>query len=144
MRTKRFTTLVVALLITTFAVIAQQSDREPSPSRLQQHVSYLASEALDGRRTGTAGANDAARYIAGEFSRAGLKPGNGKVARKPRAIVASYLQTFPYVGRVELGKNNVLSIPGGETFRVSEDWIPLGISANQSLDLTSVVFADYG
>jgi peptidase M28-like protein/PDZ domain-containing protein len=141
---KRFTTLVAALIITGFAVVAQQSELEPSPSKLQQHISYLASDALDGRRTGTAGANDAARYVAGEFSRAGLMPGNGKAARKPRAIIASYLQTFPYVGRVELGKNNVLSIPGGESFRVGEDWMPLGISTNQTLNLTGVVNAGYG
>jgi len=143
MRTKRVSTLVAALALATFAVVAQQSDREPSPSKLQQHVSYLASDALDGRRTGTPGANDAARYIAGEFSRAGLTPANGKVERKPRAIIASYLQTFPYVGRVELGKNNVLST-SGETFRAGEDWMPLGISANQTLDLTGIVNAGYG
>src|SRR6185503_2582286 len=119
--------------------VAQQSDREPSPSRLQQYISYLASDALDGRRTGTAGANDAARYVAGEFSRAGLMPGVGKPERKPRAIIASYLQTFPYVGRVELGKNNVLSLHGGENFRVGEDWMPLGISANQKLSPTGSV-----
>src|SRR5690349_22978156 len=136
MRTKRVTTLVAALALAAFAVVAQQSDREPSPSKLQQHVSYLASDALDGRRTGTPGANDAARYVAGEFSRAGLTPANGKMERKPRAIIASYLQTFPYVGRVELGQNNVLSISSGETFRAGEDWMPLGISANQTLDLT--------
>jgi hypothetical protein len=141
---KRFSTLVAALTLATFAVVAQQSDREPSPSKLQQHVSYLASDALDGRRTGTPGANDAARYVAGEFSRAGLKPAAGKVERKPRAIIASYLQTFPYVGRVELGKNNVLSTRSGETFRAGEDWMPLGISANQTLDLTGVVQAGYG
>jgi len=140
---KRFTALLSALILATFAVVAQQSDREPSPSKLQQHVSYLASDALDGRRTGTPGANDAARYIAGEFSRAGLTPANGKVERKPRAIIASYLQTFPYVGRVELGKNNVLST-SGETFRAGEDWMPLGISANQTLDLTGIVNAGYG
>ncbi|HET9711409.1 MAG TPA: M28 family peptidase, partial [Pyrinomonadaceae bacterium] len=140
---KRFTTLVAALALAAFAVVAQQSDREPSPSKLQQHVSYLASDALDGRRTGTPGANDAARYIAGEFSRAGLRPGSGPMARKPRAIIASYLQTFPYVGRVELGKNNVLST-SGETFRAGEDWMPLGISANQTLDLTGIVNAGYG
>lgn len=143
MRTKRVSTLVAALALAAFAVVAQQSDREPSPSKLQQHVSYLASDALDGRRTGTPGANDAARYIAGEFSRAGLTPANGKVERKPRAIIASYLQTFPYVGRVELGKNNVLST-NGETFRTGEDWMPLGISANQTLDLTGIVNAGYG
>lgn len=140
---KRFTALLAALTLAAFAVVAQQSDREPSPSKLQQHVSYLASDALDGRRTGTPGANDAARYIAGEFSRAGLRPGSGPIARKPRAIIASYLQTFPYVGRVELGKNNVLST-GGETFRAGEDWMPLGISANQTLDLTGIVNAGYG
>ena len=139
----RFTSLLAALALAAFAVVAQQSDREPSPSKLQQHVSYLASDALDGRRTGTPGANDAARYIAGEFSRAGLRPGSGPMARKPRAIIASYLQTFPYVGRVELGKNNVLST-SGETFRAGEDWMPLGISANQTLDVTGIVNAGYG
>lgn len=147
MRTKRFTILVAAFVVTmALVVVAQQSDREPSPSKLQQHVSYLASDALDGRRTGTAGANDAARYIAGEFSRAGLRPGNGKVERKPRAIVASYLQTFPYVGRVELGKKNWLSLIAtdvGLEMRLGEDWMPLGFSANQSVSLP-VVNAGYG
>ena len=143
MRTKKFVIVVAALLLSSLAALAQQQALEPSASKLQQHVSYLASDALDGRRTGTPGANDAARYIAGEFSRAGLTPANGKMERKPRAIIASYLQTFPYVGRVELGKNNVLSI-SGETFRAGEDWMPLGISANQTLDLTGIVNAGYG
>src|SRR5215510_12821871 len=135
MKLKRLSILTTLLLI-SIAAVAQQS--QPSAEKLQQHVSYLASDALDGRRTGTAGANDAARYIAGEFSRAGLMPGNGKAARKPRAIIASYLQTFPYVGRVELGKNNVLSLVNtdvGLEMRVGEDWMPLGISANQTVSL---------
>ena len=147
MKSKRLLILLTTLLLVSLAAVGQQSDLDPSPSRLQQHISYLASDALDGRRTGTAGANDAARYIAGEFSRAGLQPGAGKAARKPRAIVASYLQTFPYVGRVELGKNNVLSLHNGEavaSLRVGEDWIPLGISANQTLALTGIVNAGYG
>src|SRR5688500_14313546 len=106
MKINKLTILVAALLLSSLAAIAQQQALEPSASRLQQHVSYLASDALDGRRTGTPGANDAARYIAGEFSRAGLKPLNGKASRRPSVIIASYLQSFPYVGRVELGKNN--------------------------------------
>ena len=143
---KRLISLVAALIITTVVVGAQQSDRDPSPSKLQQHISYLASDALDGRRTGTAGANDAARYIAGEFSRAGLMPGIGKAARKPRAIIASYLQTFPYVGRVELGKNNVLSLVNtdvGLEMHVGEDWMPLGLSPDQPVTLR-VLHAGYG
>src|ERR1044071_5223859 len=98
MKSKRLSILLTTLLLASFVVVGQQA-LEPSAEKLQQHISYLASDALDGRRTGTAGANDAARYVAGEFSRAGLMPGAGKAARKPRAIIASYLQTFPYVDR---------------------------------------------
>jgi peptidase M28-like protein/PDZ domain-containing protein len=132
MNPKRFPILLVASLALFASAVPAQ---ELSPEKLQQHVTYLASDKLDGRRTGTAGATDAARYIAAEFARLGLRPGVNK-----------YLQTFPYVGRVELGKNNVLSVRSGETlnFRVGEDWMPLGISANQTLELTGVVFAGYG
>jgi len=148
MKSKRLSVLLTTLLLTSLAVVAQQSALEPSPSRLQQDVSYLASDALDGRRTGTAGANDAARYIAGEFARAGLRPGTSAAgSEKRRQMMARYLQSFPYVGRVELGKNNVLSMHNGEAvanLRVGEDWMPLGISANQTLDLTEVVNAGYG
>ncbi len=135
MKIKRTTSLIAVLLLALFTGVAQQSNLEPSATKLQEHVSYLASEALDGRRTGTAGATDAARYIAGEFEKLGLRPGTTR-----------YLQTFPYVGRVELGKNNVLSVKGGEilNLRAGEDWMPLGISANQKLELTGVVFAGHG
>ena len=135
MKIKRTTSLIAVLLLAIFIGVAQQSNLEPSAEKLQQHVSYLASEALDGRRTGTAGATDAARYISKEFEKLGLRPGT-----------KGYLQSFPYVGRVELGKNNVLSVKSGKTqnFRVGEDWMPLGISANQTLNLTGVVFAGHG
>jgi len=134
MKTKRLSILLTTLLLASLAVVAQEA------SRLQQDVSYLASDALDGRRTGTAGANDAARYIAGEFERAGLHPGiNAAGAEKRRQMMARYLQSFPYVGHVELGKNNVLA-----NLRVGEDWMPLGISPNQTLHLTAVVNAGYG
>ena len=134
MNLKRFTTLVAILIFSSIAV-AQQSELEPSTTKLQQHVSYLASDKLEGRRTGTPGAIDAANYIAGQFEKLGLRPSGNR-----------YLQTFPYVGRVELGKNNVLSVRSGETLnlRVGEDWMPLGISANQKLDLTGIVFAGHG
>jgi hypothetical protein len=147
MNLKRLSILLATLLLANCAVIAQQA-LEPSPSRLQQDVSYLASDALNGRRTGTPGANDAARYVAGEFARAGLRPGNDAAgSEKRRQMMARYLQSFPYVGRVELGKNNVLSFHNGEAvanLRAGEDWMPLGISANQTLALTGIVNAGYG
>ncbi|HJT29861.1 MAG TPA: M20/M25/M40 family metallo-hydrolase [Pyrinomonadaceae bacterium] len=143
MNTKRFTALVAALLLATFAAVAQQAETEPSAAKIQQHVTYLASDELDGRRTGTAGANQAAKYIAREFERLGLRPAPATDSRKINVMSARYLQTFPYIGSVELGKNNVLSASGSD-FRVGEDWMPLGISINKKLDLTEVVFAGYG
>lgn len=145
MKIKKFTLLVAALLLTSLAALAQQP-LAPSPERLQQHVSYLASAALDGRRTGTAGANDAARYIAGEFARLGLHPPSGGGSRRPSQHMARYLQTFPYVGRVELGKANTLIIKSLETpnLQVGVDWMPLAFSSNQKLENAEFVFAGYG
>src|SRR6185369_16886966 len=133
MKSKRLSIILTTLLLANFAAVAQQA-LEPSPSRLQQDVSYLASDALDGRRTGTAGANDAARYIAGEFMHAGLVPGvNASGAEKRRQMMARYLQSFPYVSGVSLAGNNTLMIhlnDAFESFEVGKDWMPLGISAN--------------
>ena len=142
MTTKRFLQISVLLLASTVAVA--QSQNEPSASRLQQHVSYLASAALDGRRTGTAGANDAARYIAGEFARLGLKPGMGGAGSKPSRMMARYLQQFPYVAGIELGKQNEIVVgPTSQRLVVREDWMPLGFSTNANVS-GSIVFVGYG
>ena len=145
MTTKRFLQICVLLLVSTVAVAQQSAQNEPSAARLQQHVSYLASDALDGRRTGTAGANDAARYIAGEFARLGLRPAtNGPATRKGSQIMARYLQTFPYVSGVELGKGNELAIgPTGQRLTLAEEWTPLGYSTNAKVT-GSLVFVGFG
>jgi hypothetical protein len=139
--------ILVATLLTAVAINGQQT-LEPSASRLQQDVSYLASDALDGRRTGTAGANDAARYIAGEFLRAGLIPGTSADGKeKRRQMMARYLQSFPYVSGVSLGGNNSLTLSiadaaGGYT--VGKDWMPLGISANGTENQLASILVGYG
>src|ERR1051325_4402974 len=125
MKIRRFTTLIAALLFTSLVAIGQQAQLEPSAARLQKDVSYLASDALEGRRTGTAGANDAARYIAREFSRLGLRPTNAN------ANGARYLQRFPYVAGVQLGKGNTFAFgpyprTNDTSLQPSVDWLPLG------------------
>src|SRR5262249_2915954 len=65
----------LALLVALFAAASAQQPQQTTANRLRQAVEYLASDALEGRRTGTRGANDAAHYIAGEFSLLGLQPG---------------------------------------------------------------------
>src|ERR1041385_888322 len=84
--------LTMALFIGVFA----QQPGQPSVNRLQQIISYLASDALEGRRTGTPGANDAAHYIAGEFSLLGLRPAiqMAGAARTRGEIRARSLQPF--------------------------------------------------
>jgi Zn-dependent M28 family amino/carboxypeptidase len=132
MKIKNFFLIVAAVLLTTVAGIAQQQQLQPSTERLKKDVSYLASDQLGGRRTGSDGANEAARYIAGEFSKIGLKPG-----------VAAYQQTFPYVAGVELGEKNRLST-GASTLNVRKDWMPLGFSTNQDMDRVPAILVGYG
>jgi hypothetical protein len=151
MNIKRFLPICV-LLVAAIAVGQQQAPSQdgPSAAKLQQHVSYLASDALDGRRTGTAGANDAARYIAGEFARLGLRPAtSGPATRRGSPVMARYLQQFPYVSGVELGDTNVLTfrresgVGGVDILRVGVAWMPLGFTANGKVD-GPLVFVGYG
>src|SRR5687768_2168864 len=137
MNIKRSYLLLATVLITTIAVLAQQQASfqiEPSAARLREHVSYLASDALEGRRTGTTGVDEAARYIAAEFSRLGLKPAVQKVGEPNGSTAATgYLQKFPYIAAVELGTVNELKFSASSPPRVGQlslkdDWIPLGLS----------------
>ena len=140
MKIKRFTTLIAILLSISLAAIAQQ--QEPTAERLQQHVTYLASDALDGRRTGSAGANEAARYMMREFSRLGLRPA------ATASSVAGYRQSFPYIAGVELGKGNLFAFApyprtNDSSLQVSVDWLPLGFSTSAKIE-GGIVFAGFG
>jgi len=151
MRRKFF--YVPSMIALAFAVaFAQQpSSNQPSVDRLRQVIEYLASDALEGRRTGTPGANDAAHYIAGEFNRYGLRPGMqmARPARTRGENQARYLQPFPYVAGVELGKNNLFFVNRGRPddamqFLVGNDWMPVGFSSNGQVEAAPLVFAGYG
>ncbi len=140
--------LIAALFI---GAVAQQPSSTPSVDRLRQIVTYLASDALEGRRTGTQGAVDAANYVAGEFARFGLKAGMQitRGARTRAEARSRYLQPFPYVAKVELGRNNLFFVNPGRAddtmqFMVGEDWMPLGFSTNGEVKSAEVVFAGYG
>jgi aminopeptidase YwaD len=141
--------MIALALAVAFA--QQTSSSQPSVDRLRQVIEYLASDALEGRRTGTPGANDAAHYIAGEFNRYGLRPGM-QVARPARTRgenQARYLQPFPYVANVELGKNNLFFVNPGRAddavqFLVGEDWMPLGFSSNGRVESSHAIFVGYG
>ncbi len=65
-------------------------------ARLRAHVTHLASDKLEGRKTGTPGAEQAAEYIAAEFKRLRLAPGgNTAQARATRSSRASTCNSSP-------------------------------------------------
>src|SRR2546421_6193005 len=119
MRRLRYTIihlLLVALCAATLhAQTASAQSNEPSAARLRGIVTYLASDQLEGRRTGTPGAEAAAQYIADEFKRLGLRPGvsidvrlaDGRNQRQAQAAI--YNQSFPYIAGVSLGKTNAMA-----------------------------------
>jgi hypothetical protein len=138
--------LVVALVASS--AIAQQSSAKQNAvdaERLRTHITYLASDQLEGRRTGEKGAEAASRYIAEEFKRLDLKPG-----------APDYFQKFPFVAAVELGKGNAMTLatrdanaspqakPVTLDLRVGDDWMPLGFSSNANIETAVVRFVGYG
>ncbi len=59
---------------TIFTVVAQLNAQQVDVNRIQTHISYLASDKLEGRAPGTKGEKKAIHYISKEFKKIGLKP----------------------------------------------------------------------
>ncbi len=151
----RISLLIALVIAISIAVGGQQTQTQHAPSveRLRAHIEYLASDKLEGRRTGSSGANLAAEYIAREFSRYGLRRSIGRDLPGMSILEADspkrYLQEFPYVAGVELGKNNLLIVNPGRAddiaqYKVGEGWMPLGLSINERLQDLPVTFVGFG
>src|SRR5215203_4701199 len=111
---------------------------------LRKHIEYLASDKLEGRRTGEPGATSAAHYVADQFGKLKLKPGSNSGNSK-----STFLQPFPYISGVTLGADNSLQIvPANSTsenkMEVGVNWMPLGYSPNADIAPTNIVFAGFG
>ncbi|HVG38846.1 MAG TPA: M28 family peptidase, partial [Pyrinomonadaceae bacterium] len=127
MRRKLFST-IFALALTT-SVFAQQqrlhssSLAAPDEARLREHVTYLASEKLGGRRVGTEGADLAARYIAEQFKKVGLLPPEKKAANG----FTDYLQSFPYQSNGERrDAYNVVGVLRGSDESLRNEFVVVG------------------
>ena len=109
---------------------AQQSPKI-NPADLKQHVEFLASDLLKGRKPGTPEADLAAEYILQEFKYAGLTP-----------ICDDGFQYFDVVTAIRLGEDNILAL-GENQFVVEEDFMPLAFSSSGDVD-AGIVFAGFG
>src|SRR5690242_6446351 len=68
--------LLLFLFFVSGFVQAQKLKKEDKLllANLQHHIQFLADDRLEGRRTGTAGEQKAAAYIADQFKQIGLQP----------------------------------------------------------------------
>lgn len=136
-------------LLISFLVVASLFAQKPQAAdvteqNLRKHVEYLASDKLEGRRTGEQGATYAAGYVANAFAQYKLEPGSNTSKGK-----RNFLQPFPYVAGVTLGKDNFLRIIPSDATRenkmeIGVNWMPLGFSPNADIAPTPIVFAGYG
>lgn len=129
------------LLLIVFAFVSTSFSQAPinpeiTAEEIQYHINYLASEELEGRMTGTPEVYKAAIYLQNEFDRYGLYP----------FFDQSFLQEFPFIAGIELGKNIRLAIKSdkiNKELKVKTDFIPLSFTDNLSIS-GSLVFAGYG
>ncbi len=112
--------------------LAQQIDSvQITVPELREHLTYLASDNLMGRKAGTAEGRMAARYIADFFNALGIV-----------LLDEEGYQHFDIITSVQPGENNRLAFDSFEG-QLDKDFTPLAFSQNGSLSAT-VVFAGYG
>jgi hypothetical protein len=111
-----------------------------SAEDLRQHITYLASEQMGGRLTGTEGERRATAYVAAVFRAMGLAPAGDS---------STFFQSFEFTAGVSLGGGNQLTAyqsaaPLPLSYAVDHDWRPLAFSKTGSFAAAPVVFAGYG
>ena len=103
-------------------------------TNLQKHVQVLASDSLEGRRTGTAGEQRAVAYISNEFKTLGLLPKGTN----------GYLQAFEINEGKQISSATKLVVDG-QSLSLEKHFTPLAFSANQSLEaLPSMAIHEVG
>jgi hypothetical protein len=129
---------VCLILVTAmfFSAISkgQTLDDAKEMANLKQHISYLASDKLEGRETGKKGEQLAEKYIIEQFSKMGLTPmGSDK-----------YVQEFPFTEGVNYGKGTKLSV-NGKSYKRGDDWYVLPYTPNGVVSVSGdIINAKYG
>ncbi len=121
--------LVVGLLVSCGG--RQSFDPEISQSELFEHIDFLASDSLAGRKPGTPFDRVAAKYIKDQMEQSGFK-----------LIGKNGYQFFEYIDHQELGENNSLSV-NKKNVNIEKDYNVLAFSSNDTLSAT-VIFVGYG
>jgi len=107
------------------------SGQSITKEELKEHVNYLASDELEGRKPGTEGDKSAAEYIRNEFKKAGLT-----------LLGEEGYQYFDIIKGIKHGSNNHLYINDFHA-KSHEDNMPFPFSGNGTVK-SKVVFVGYG
>lgn len=135
MKNKYLVLIVVSVFVWLNKSQAQTS-AEITSEDILQHISYLASDDLEGRFTGTEACSTAAVYLKEHFESYGIKP----------LFNGSYFQEFPFISGIAAGEMNSLVFITNENennLDLDENFISAhfsGIVNGQS----ELVFAGYG
>jgi len=135
--------VLLSALVVVPALLWAGEETAAVEQRLADWARYLASDELEGRGVETKGLDLAAKYIAAEFTEAGLKTD---------LFEGAPFQPFRVTTSAKLGKNNRLVLVGppqedGQPERIElkvrEDFCPLAMSGSGQVDLP-LVFVGYG
>lgn len=130
MKNKYSLVLLITLLVSANTIFGQSTNKV-TVQELKDHIYYLASDSLKGRKPGTQGDSLAATYIRNQFINAGLTP-----------MADNGFQYFTVVTSVEPGINNELTF-NNKQYIQGIDFLPMPFSANATVT-GEVVFAGYG
>ena len=122
--------LNIAAALVLLAACARNNP-EVTSGDLYSHISYLASDELKGRMTGTEGDSLAAEYIRKELISYGLEP-----------LVGDGFQRFTVTSDIVASPDNKMVVNGRELVAGS-DFMPLSITENGTVE-AEVIFAGYG
>lgn len=122
--------------LTVFAALAQNPDLDRiRVADLRADLTFLASDALEGRRSLQRGSEVAIEFLAAEFAKAGIKPVAG----------TSYLQPVPLIEyRVDTNESGITVEGGGQRRVLKYNVDFFGGSAFESKVEGPLVFAGYG
>lgn len=113
--------LVVILASALFSqqAIAKGNKDKSTIKQLKADIGYLASDSLEGRRTGSKGEQKAAAYIVAAYSKAGIAPYKGK-----------YKYPFTFTNGKEIAPNTIIKI-NDRAITNHDDAFPLPFSATE-------------
>ncbi|WP_158568910.1 M20/M25/M40 family metallo-hydrolase [Chitinophaga silvisoli] len=117
----KHTIWLLALTLPSAQLTAQKKADRKTLGNLQAHITYLASDKLEGRLTGSPGEQLAAGYISAQMKQAGLAPKGEN----------GYLQTFPVNEGKTIAPASSLTINNNALTPI-EQYIPLPFSAEKS------------